>query len=290
MVEDPKFIDPFEHFAGLPFYQELNQRFVDSLNLQPGAVVVDLACGPGNITRLIAEKIGPEGVIIAVDLSPVAIQAAEKNLEEVPSRIRFVQGKAEDLSELLGERDGVCDAVVCGNAIHNFTDKAAAVAAVWDLLKEGGTFAMNSAFFDGAIPLDQNDFYREWMSRAMRGAIKAARSLRETGSAVDSGDVREDRAEARKQLTPEEYRDLLVSAGFQIRSFELKPVDMPLEGFQAISEDDEFARAIPRVPLGIAKQALAEAVTQVFDERKLTVSRRNWLEIIAIKPRTLKAA
>ncbi|MBI2599108.1 class I SAM-dependent methyltransferase [Candidatus Curtissbacteria bacterium] len=277
----------FEHFAGLPFYRRLNQEFVDSLNLKPGAVVIDLACGPGNITRLIADKIGPDGVIIAVDLSPVALQAARKNLAGSPTSVSFVEGKAEDLAELLGEKTGAVDAVVCGNAIHNFADKAAAVAAVWNLLKAGGTFAMNSAFFDGAIPPDQGDFYRDWMSGALKGAVRAVRSLGETGSSGNTGDTREDKAEARKQLTPQEYRDLLEAVGFQIQSLKVMPIDMPLEGFQAISEDDEFVRGVipSRIPLSIATLALAEAAAGVFKTKGITVSQRHWLEIIAVKSR-----
>lgn len=295
MVEvDAEFIDPFERFAGLDFYRHLNNEFVDSLNLQLGGVVVDLACGPGNISQLIAEKIGSDGVIFAVDLSPVALRAAGKNLAKSLTPVSFVEGRAEDLSKLLGEKTDVVDAVVCGNAIHNFADKAAVVAAVWDLLKEEGTFAINSAFFDGAIPEDQNGFYRAWMSRAMRIASSAYKNLKETatpGSPADLGDAEGVRVEARKQMTPEEYKNLLESAGFQIRSLRVMGIDMPLEGFQAISEDDEFARgAIQRVPLEIVKRALANAASQVFDEKKIAASRRNWLEIIAVKPHILEAA
>ena len=49
---------------------------VSYLNLKPGDVVVDVACGTGSTFNLIKQKIGETGRLIGIDLSPEMLQQA----------------------------------------------------------------------------------------------------------------------------------------------------------------------------------------------------------------------
>ena len=57
------------------------QRFWDAISLKPGMTVVDLACGAGRYTTAMAKKIGPEGLIIAVDLWEEGIARIKETVE-----------------------------------------------------------------------------------------------------------------------------------------------------------------------------------------------------------------
>jgi 16S rRNA (cytosine1402-N4)-methyltransferase len=54
------------------------------LQPRPGAVMVDGTLGAGGHTRLLAERVGPIGRVIAVDRDPAAVAAAEDSLRGLP--------------------------------------------------------------------------------------------------------------------------------------------------------------------------------------------------------------
>lgn len=67
---------------------------------QPGDVVVDCTFGGGGHSRLIADRIGPEGTLIAIDRDPAAAERFEQIANEAPCETRFVRG---DFGEVLAE-------------------------------------------------------------------------------------------------------------------------------------------------------------------------------------------
>ena len=73
------------------------------LDLHPGGVVVDGTLGSGGHTRALAERVGSEGQVIALDRDPAAVVAAERNLAGLP--IRLAHANFCDLPEVLKEID-----------------------------------------------------------------------------------------------------------------------------------------------------------------------------------------
>lgn len=71
------------------------------LDPQPGAVVVDGTLGGGGYTRALAERVGAEGDVIALDRDPAALAVAEKTLAGLP--VKIVQSNFCDLPEVLAE-------------------------------------------------------------------------------------------------------------------------------------------------------------------------------------------
>lgn len=71
------------------------------LDPQPGATLVDGTLGGGGHTRLLAERVGPHGLVIALDRDPHAIAAAETNLRGLP--VKVAQSNYSDLPEVLDE-------------------------------------------------------------------------------------------------------------------------------------------------------------------------------------------
>lgn len=72
--------------------------------LQPraGMVLVDGTLGGGGHTRALAERVGPQGLVIALDRDPAAVEAAKINLAGLP--VRAVHGNYCDLPEVLAEQ------------------------------------------------------------------------------------------------------------------------------------------------------------------------------------------
>jgi hypothetical protein len=90
------------------------------------------------------------------------------------------------------------------------------------------------------------------------------------------------KVEARVRLTPAQYRELLEDNGFKIRDEQVVTVQMPLSGFEAISEYSLWIEGVlPGVPLEAGRNSLIEGARQAFTELGLKTSPRNWLLVVA---------
>jgi 16S rRNA (cytosine1402-N4)-methyltransferase len=75
------------------------------LDPQPGEVAVDCTLGGGGHARLIAERIGPAGMLVAIDRDPIAEERFAELAVDVPCRTRFIRADfVTGLRTLLGEQ------------------------------------------------------------------------------------------------------------------------------------------------------------------------------------------
>ena len=58
---------------------------------RPGETVIDCTFGGGGHSRLLAERIGPGGMLIAIDRDPAAAERFEQIAHEVPCATRFIR-------------------------------------------------------------------------------------------------------------------------------------------------------------------------------------------------------
>jgi ubiquinone/menaquinone biosynthesis C-methylase UbiE len=259
-----------EKFAQHPFYQEVNERLVALTGLRSGQHVVDVGAGTGAVTRLLAEQVANHNAeVIAIEPSDTAIDAAKRNLENIKGTVvRFIQGSAERLSQLVR---GPVDAVFFCNAFHLVEEKERVLAEIKQTLRPDGTFSFNTSFYQGAEPPEAEQFYRKWMMKALR-ALKS-----EYGVMPDKT-----RVEARHRLTEEEYVKLLEENGFKIQKKEVVQVEMPLSGFESISEYSLWIEGVlPGVPLEAGARSLVAGAREAFRELGLKTSPRNWLLVVA---------
>lgn len=81
------------------------RAIVDALPLRPGLRVIEIGCGPGAAAREVAERIGPDGHVLAVDRSAKAIAQLTASAAELVAagRLTARQVAAEDLELAAGE-------------------------------------------------------------------------------------------------------------------------------------------------------------------------------------------
>ena len=83
----------------------LAAELVDVLDPRPGEVAVDCTVGGGGHARLVAGRLGPEGLLVGIDRDPMAEERFAALADEVPCRTRFIRaGFAEALATLREER------------------------------------------------------------------------------------------------------------------------------------------------------------------------------------------
>jgi 16S rRNA (cytosine1402-N4)-methyltransferase len=80
----------------------LAEELVDVLDPRPGETFVDCTFGGGGHARLIAERLGPDGELIAVDRDPASEERWREFAAELPCRARFL--RADFVAALEGLR------------------------------------------------------------------------------------------------------------------------------------------------------------------------------------------
>jgi ubiquinone/menaquinone biosynthesis C-methylase UbiE len=271
----------FEAFAAQPFYTEINRSLVKhvfhSLAARPAnatLTIVDMACGTGAVTRLIAQEMQRRRRrvrIIGVDPSAEALRRAQKGMEIIGAKAEFIQGEADDLPRIVQNADA---AFFC-NAIHLLPDKLAAFRLMASILAPDGVFACNSGFYDGTYVEGTERFYRLWTSRAVRWLRKEHPEVRLS---------REEKAMARQWLNSEEYISQLKACGFaHVQAFQ-EIGHISLDAWRDLGNYWLFIEgALPGVPLSLGAAALEVAVYQAGQELGISETPRNWLQLIASK-------
>lgn len=88
----------------IPHVPVLAGEAIELLDPQPGQVVVDCTFGAGGHSRLLAERIGSTGTLIAIDRDPAAAERFAELAGDVQCAARFIRASfVEGLRELAGE-------------------------------------------------------------------------------------------------------------------------------------------------------------------------------------------
>ncbi|HEV3138379.1 MAG TPA: 16S rRNA (cytosine(1402)-N(4))-methyltransferase RsmH [Pirellulales bacterium] len=79
------------------------EEVIQHLDPGPGQIVVDGTLGGGGHTRALAERVGPAGLVVALDRDPAALAAAERNLAGMP--VKLVSANFRELPQVLQQLD-----------------------------------------------------------------------------------------------------------------------------------------------------------------------------------------
>ena len=117
--------------------------------LRPGERVVDVGCGAGIDSLIATKKVGPEGRVIGVDMTPSMLEKARCAAEEAGlANVEFRQGYAETLPIA----DGWADVVISNGVLNLMPDKAAALEEMSRVLKPGGRLQIGDILVQKAVP------------------------------------------------------------------------------------------------------------------------------------------
>jgi len=111
---------------------------MDMAGLQPGMQVLDLACGAGSQSIEAAKRVGPNGGVVASDISATMLEHVRSNAAHAGlQNIETLECAAEDLEQA----EARFDASICRLGLMLFPSPRKAVAAVRRALKPGARFA-----------------------------------------------------------------------------------------------------------------------------------------------------
>jgi demethylmenaquinone methyltransferase/2-methoxy-6-polyprenyl-1,4-benzoquinol methylase len=128
------------------------ERILEAGSIREGSRVVEPGCGTGRLTLIIAKRIGPSGLVVANDISPMMVENAEKRLRG-SSNVRLTWGTIEEAKL----EHASFDTVICHNVFPHFDDKAKAVLKLRSALKPSGVFVVSHFMNSAGI----NDLHRK---------------------------------------------------------------------------------------------------------------------------------
>jgi ubiquinone/menaquinone biosynthesis C-methylase UbiE len=114
-------------------------KLFELLELKPGMAIADVGAGSGEMTVLMAARLGPSGKVFATDLN-------EDRLKEIRIAARIY--RLDSVVVLEGaEREtnlpvGCCDAIFIRDVYHHFPDPGAMNRSLLASLKPGGRLAI----------------------------------------------------------------------------------------------------------------------------------------------------
>jgi SAM-dependent methyltransferase len=109
------------------------RRVLLESGLRAGMSVADLGCGVGMVTALLAELVGPEGRVVAIDSSGAQLAQARQRLNG-GTNIRFVKASATNT----GLPPGLFDLVYCRFLLIHLPEPERALCEMFNLLKPDG--------------------------------------------------------------------------------------------------------------------------------------------------------
>jgi ubiquinone/menaquinone biosynthesis C-methylase UbiE len=118
---------------------DIRRAAIEQVNLGRGDTVLDVGCGPGVNLSMLREAVGPEGAVVAVDLSGGMLRRARERVEEHGwTNVSLVQCDAT----LPVVSDECIDAAVATTAGSATPDVRATVESVHDALRPGARFGL----------------------------------------------------------------------------------------------------------------------------------------------------
>jgi ubiquinone/menaquinone biosynthesis C-methylase UbiE len=117
----------------------ITERLLVSAGVESGMRVLDIGCGPGDVSMLIADRVGPTGHVIGIDSSAEAIDAA---------RLRCVESGRSNVEFLVGGLDTydattMFDAAVCRYVLIHQAEPSEFLRSAGRLVRPGGVIALH---------------------------------------------------------------------------------------------------------------------------------------------------
>jgi SAM-dependent methyltransferase len=117
-------------------WEAATARILDQISLPAGASCLDAGCGPGETTRLLAQRVGPGGRVLGIDVdASIGAMAVEMLHGRGHLHCAF---RAHDLAADEPVPGGPFDLVYARLLLIHLPDHAAALARLWDAVAPGG--------------------------------------------------------------------------------------------------------------------------------------------------------
>jgi len=143
---------------------KMTERLFTDAGIKPGMRVLDIGCGPGAVSFMLAERVGDAGFVYGIDRDSHMVEAARiKGLERGLSNIAFVEGNLDESPF----DPGSFDAIVGRRVLMYQPDPIMAVRSLAGLVRPGGLVLFHEhdtvTVENNAVSLPLHDRVQSWL-------------------------------------------------------------------------------------------------------------------------------
>ena len=130
-----------------PYVEALagSARLLERACVGPGMRILDVGSGPGRVTLAAAERVGPSGSVLALDIQEGMIRKLERRIAE--RGIKNIETVLAGVGDGKLERSGF-DRAFLVTVLGEIPDQAAALQEVHEALRPGGMLSITEVFPD----------------------------------------------------------------------------------------------------------------------------------------------
>jgi ubiquinone/menaquinone biosynthesis C-methylase UbiE len=117
--------------------------------VEPGMRVLDAGSGPGRLTIRLARRVGPGGVVVALDVQEKMLERVrQRAAEEGFANVRTVLASLTSRASALPAEPSRFDRALLVTVLGEVPDRAAALALVHSILEPGGVLSITETIVD----------------------------------------------------------------------------------------------------------------------------------------------
>jgi ubiquinone/menaquinone biosynthesis C-methylase UbiE len=131
------FAENYERYLVPTIFGPWARDLLDLAIPRAGERLLDVACGSGIVARLAAERVGPTGTVVGVDIDPAMLAVARKAFGAAKIDWREADAAALPLE------DRSFDVVICQEGLQYLPDRAAALREIHRVLVPRGRLAVS---------------------------------------------------------------------------------------------------------------------------------------------------
>ena len=151
-------------------WEAATARLLDQVGLGPGASCLDAGCGPGETMRAMAERVGPAGRVLGIDVDPALGAMTLAMLQDAGHRQCAFQ--AHDLVADEPLPGGPFDLVYARLLLFHLPQRVYVLARLWDAVAPGGHLLVQDYDLRNVSTLPELDWGEE-LFRVITGAFGA---------------------------------------------------------------------------------------------------------------------
>lgn len=120
-------------------------RTVERMAIEPGSAVVEIGPGPGRLLIPVAQRVGPRGRVIGVDVQEGMLRRTQAKVERLGlANVQLIHGDATKKHV----EDGSADLVYLCTVLGEIPRREEALRRAWEMLKPGGVLAITEIALD----------------------------------------------------------------------------------------------------------------------------------------------
>lgn len=142
----------------------MTSALFDRIGVAPGMRCLDLGCGGGDVTRELARRVGPDGLVVGVDMDAVKLDLARQTATaQGLANVEFRELNVYEWAEM-----SAYDLVYCRFLLQHLSRPVDLLRSMWAAVRESGAIAVEDADFEGSFCDPPHEGFDFWVNAYQR--------------------------------------------------------------------------------------------------------------------------